>query len=79
MDWIERPPDAAPSWPAHELHRHLTHWIVAFRLADGRELSGVLDLVAADRIDLDTSVGPQPVDVSLITAYAIVSEHLRRD
>jgi len=76
MDWIERPADAAPSWPGHELHGHLTHRIVAFRIADGRQTSGVLDLVAADRIDLDTPDGPEPVDVSGIAAYAIVSDHI---
>ena len=78
MDWIQRPADADPAWPAHELRKHLTHLMVAFKMSDGRQISGVLDLVASDRIDLDTDAGPVPVDVRDIVAYAIVSRHIER-
>jgi len=52
--------------------------MVAFKMSDGRQISGVLDLVASDRIDLDTDAGPVPVDVRDIVAYAIVSRHIER-
>ncbi|HEY5275445.1 MAG TPA: hypothetical protein VIK38_02725 [Coriobacteriia bacterium] len=47
-------------------------------MSDGRQISGVLDLVASDRIDLDTDAGPVPVDVRDIVAYAIVSKNIER-